>query len=61
MRLMRQKGVFSQDGYYITLTFFTKQNYLLGDFTLRTLTLQQKKDVMHSSNIFKFSIVIYVF
>ena len=61
MRVMRQKGVFSQDGYYITLTFSTKQNYLPGDFTLRTLTPQQKKNVMHSSNIFSFSIAVNCF
>ena len=41
MRVMRQKGVFSQDGYYITLAFSTKQNYLPGDFTLWTPKPQQ--------------------
>ena len=47
MRVMRQKGVFSQDGYYITLAFSTKQNYLPGDFTLWTPKPQQIKYVIN--------------
>ena len=46
MRVMRQKGVFSQDGYYITLAFSTKQNYLPGDFILWTPKPQQIKYVI---------------